>query len=59
MRWFNEKGRIKNEWTNKIWNYKRTSWLQFDYNGNKIICCEKEIYNLIDLGAIKIKNTDL
>lgn len=23
------------------------------------MCCEKEIYNLIDLGALKIKNIDL
>ena len=28
-------------------------------NRNKIMCCEKEIYNLVDLGALKVKNIDL
>lgn len=28
-------------------------------NKNKIMCCEKEIYNLIDLGVLKVRNIDL
>lgn len=28
-------------------------------NTNKIICCEKEIYRLIDLGCLKVRNIDL
>ena len=28
-------------------------------NRNKIMYCEKEIYNLVDLGALKVKNIDL
>lgn len=28
-------------------------------NKNKIMCSEKEIYNLIDMGALKVKNIDL